>query len=158
MLQVLTLSVSCYRAAPQAAALELCKQFFIMYGREQGMVDPLRGLLAELVTITLASLRSAPSLSDNADLIDCFFAMLGQILKKQSGLFLCPNLDATLLLQVGLFLAPAPQGDQERLIFDCPSVHPVQKLSIFIILDQATFRFLSGFSIMSLSWLFLLAF
>ena len=47
----------------QAAALELCKQFFIMYGREQAMVDPLRGLLAELVTITLASLRSAPSLT-----------------------------------------------------------------------------------------------
>ena len=35
IVQVLTLSVNCYRAAPQAAALELCKQFFIMYGREQ---------------------------------------------------------------------------------------------------------------------------
>ena len=98
--QVLTLSMMCYRTAPQPAALELCKQFFIMYGREQAMVDPLRGLLAELVTITLTSLRSGPSLSDNADLIDCFFAMLGQILKKQSGLFLCPALDTTLLLQV----------------------------------------------------------
>ena len=64
------------------------------------MVDPLRGLLAELVTVTLASLRNSPTLSDSADLIDCFFAMLGQILKKQSGLFICPNLDATLLLQV----------------------------------------------------------
>ena len=100
--QVLTLSMMCYRTAPQPAALELCKQFFIMYGREQAMVEPLRGLLAELVTITLTSLRSGPSLSDNADLIDCFFAMLGQILKKQSGLFLCPTLDTTLLLQVRL--------------------------------------------------------
>ena len=35
-LQVLTLSVVCYRASPQPAALELCKQFFIMYGRETG--------------------------------------------------------------------------------------------------------------------------
>ena len=29
--QVLNLSVLCYRASPQPAALELCKQFFIMY-------------------------------------------------------------------------------------------------------------------------------
>ena len=33
---MLTLSVVCYRASPQPAALELCKQFFIMYGRETG--------------------------------------------------------------------------------------------------------------------------
>ena len=44
-----------------------------------GMVDPLRGLLAELVTITLVSVRSSGTLSDHADLIDCFYAMLSQV-------------------------------------------------------------------------------
>ena len=43
------------------------------------MVDPLRGLLAELVTITLVSVRSSGTLSDHADLIDCFYAMLSQV-------------------------------------------------------------------------------
>ena len=37
-------------AAPQPAALELSKQFFIMYGREEGMVAPLRSLLTCLTT------------------------------------------------------------------------------------------------------------
>ena len=41
-LQVLTLALACYRTAPQPAALALAKQFFIMYGREEGMVEPLR--------------------------------------------------------------------------------------------------------------------
>ena len=97
---MLTLSVMCYRAAPQPAALDLCKQFFIMYGREAEMVDPLRGLLSELVSITMVTIRNSATISDHADLIDCFYAMLGQVLKKQPGLFLSPNLDTTMLLQV----------------------------------------------------------
>ena len=44
--EVLTLAL----AAPQPAALELSKQFFIMYGREEGMVAPLRSLLTCLTT------------------------------------------------------------------------------------------------------------
>ena len=61
--QVLPLSVLCYRASPQPAALELCKQFFIMYGRETGMVDPLRELLSELVNISLANIRNTAVIS-----------------------------------------------------------------------------------------------
>ena len=61
--QVLTLSMMCYRTAPQPAALELCKQFFIMYGRETGMVDPLRELLSELVNISLANIRNTAVIS-----------------------------------------------------------------------------------------------
>ena len=61
--QVLTLSLLCYRASPQPAALELCKQFFIMYGRETGMVDPLRELLSELVNISLANIRNSAIIS-----------------------------------------------------------------------------------------------
>ena len=48
--EVLTLALASYRAAPQPAALELSKQFFIMYGREEGMVAPLRSLLTCLTT------------------------------------------------------------------------------------------------------------
>ena len=77
--EVLTLALACYRAAPQPAALDLSKQFFIMYGREEGMVEPLRSLLTELSNTSLTTIQSAATLSDQADLIDCFFAMLGQV-------------------------------------------------------------------------------
>ena len=75
---VLTLALTSYRAAPQPAALDLAKQFFIMYGREGGMVEPLRSLLAELANTTMAVLQTQ-TLSDHADLIDCFFSMLSQV-------------------------------------------------------------------------------
>jgi len=117
---VLTLSVVCYRAAPQPAALDLCKQFFIMYGREQAMVDPLRGLLSELVNITMLAIRNAATISDHADLIDCFYAMLGQVLKKQPGLFLSPNLDTTMLLQAAISCLTMPEQ------------HPVKSSASFI--------------------------
>ena len=77
--EVLTLALACYRAAPQPAALDLSKQFFIMYGREEGMVEPLRSLLTELSNTSLTTIQAAATLSDQADLIDCFFAMLGQV-------------------------------------------------------------------------------
>ena len=51
--EVLPLALASYRAAPQPAALELSKQFFIMYGREEGMMAPLRSLLTCLTTCHL---------------------------------------------------------------------------------------------------------
>ena len=75
---MLTLALISYRAAPQPAAFNLAKQFFIMYGREGGMVEPLRSLLAELANTTMAVLQTQ-TLSDHADLIDCFFSMLSQV-------------------------------------------------------------------------------
>ena len=37
------------------------------------------GLLSELVNITMLAIRNAATISDHADLIDCFYAMLGQV-------------------------------------------------------------------------------
>jgi len=118
--QVLTLSVLCYRASPQPAALELCKQFFIMYGRETGMIEPLRELLSELVNISLANIRISAVISDHADLIDSFYAMLAQVLKKQPGLFLYQNLDSTTLLQAAISCLTMPEQ------------HPVKSVASFL--------------------------
>jgi len=118
--QVLTLSLLCYRASPQPAALELCKQFFIMYGRETGMVDPLRELLSELVNISLANIRNSAIISDHADLIDSFYSMLAQVLKKQPGLFLYQNLDTTTLLQAAISCLTMPEQ------------HPVKSVASFL--------------------------
>lgn len=117
--EVLTLAMACYRATPQPAALDLSKQFFIMYGREAEMVDPLRSLLAEVSSISLATIQTA-TLSDHADLIDCFYSMLGQVLKKQPGLFLSPNLDTSLLMQAAISCLTMPEQ------------HPVKSVAGFI--------------------------
>jgi hypothetical protein len=118
--EVLTLALACHRTAPQSAALDLAKQFFIMYGREEGMAEPLRSLLAELSTISLATVQAAPTLSDQADLIDCFYAMLGQVLKKQPGLFLHPALPTPALLGRAISCLSMPEQ------------HPVKSVASFL--------------------------
>jgi hypothetical protein len=45
--------MTCYRSFPQPAALDLVKQFFIMYGRETDMAAPLKSLMAEVCNISL---------------------------------------------------------------------------------------------------------
>ena len=117
--EALILAIACYRATPQPAALELSKQFFIMYGREAEMVDPLRALLAELCSISLATIQKA-ILSDHADLIDCFYSMLGQVLKKQPGLFLCQNLNSSILMQAAISCLCMPEQ------------HPVKSVAGFL--------------------------
>ena len=117
--EALILAIACYRATPQPAALELSKQFFIMYGREAEMVDPLRALLAELCSISLATIQTA-TLSDHADLIDCFYSMLGQVLKKQPGLFLCQNLNSSILMQAAISCLCMPEQ------------HPVKSVAGFL--------------------------
>jgi len=99
---------------------EICKQFFIMYGRETGMVDPLRELLSELVNISLANIRNSAIISDHADLIDSFYSMLAQVLKKQPGLFLYQNLDTTTLLQAAISCLTMPEQ------------HPVKSVASFL--------------------------
>ena len=118
--EVLTLALASYRAAPQPAALDLSKQFFIMYGREEGMVAPLRSLLTELATTSLNTIQAAPSLSDQADLIDSFYSMLSQVLKKQAGLFLHQSLPAGALLGLAIQALAMPEQ------------HPVKATASFL--------------------------
>ena len=84
------------------------------------MVTPLQQLLTEMCSISMSSVQKGASLSDNSDLIDCFYAMLAQVLqvesiqkniliflqvlRKQPGLFMSQELPSSLLIQVpGLF-------------------------------------------------------
>ena len=96
---VVNLTMACYRAMPQPAALDLVKQFFVMYGREAEMQAPLKALMCEICNISLQTIQSGATMSDQADLIDSFFAMLAQVLKKQAGLFVNNELNMQLLLQ-----------------------------------------------------------
>ena len=117
---VVTLTMACYRATPQPAALDLVKQFFIMYGREAEMQGPLKSLMCEICNISLQKIQAGATMSDQADLIDCFFAMLSQVLKKQAGLFVNTELNTFLLLQCAIHTLTMPEQ------------HPVKSAASFI--------------------------
>jgi len=108
--QVLNLSLCSYRCLPQPAALDLVKQFFIMYGAGPAeMVTPLQQLLTEMCSISMSTVQKGASLSDNSDLIDCFYAMLAQVLKKQPGLFMSQELPSSLLIQCAISCLCMPE-------------------------------------------------
>lgn len=117
---VLTMTVSCYRASPHTAALDLVKQFFILYGKEADLAPALKSLLVEISNLSLSTVQSGGSLSDHADLIDCFFAMLSQVLKKQPGLFINPELNTVALFQCAI------------LCLTMPEQHPVKSSASFL--------------------------
>jgi len=88
--------------------------------RETEMEGPLKSLMCEICNISLRTIQSGATMSDHADLIDCFFAMLGQVLKKQAGLFVNNELDSLLLLQCAIHTLTMPEQ------------HPVKSAAMFL--------------------------
>jgi len=117
---VVNLTMACYRVSPQPSALDLVKQFFILYGREASMEKPLKGLLCEVNSLTIRTIQSGATLSDNTDLIDCFFGMLSQVLKKQVGLFVNNEMDSNILVQCAIHSLMMPEQ------------HPVKSAASFL--------------------------
>jgi hypothetical protein len=80
-----------------------------MYGRDRCQLPLMESLLRELCAITIlacSSNTSTPgtSLSDHADLLEAFFNLLAQILKKTPQLFVSgEGIDLTALFQCGEF-------------------------------------------------------
>ena len=118
--EVVTLTMTCYRATPQSSALDLVKQFFVLYGRETAMQAALKSLLSEITNLTIRTIQSGATMSDNADLIDCFFSTLAQVLKKQAGLFVNQDLDCSLLIQCAIHTLTMPEQ------------HPVKSAAMFL--------------------------
>ena len=118
---VVNLTMACYRVSPQPSALDLVKQFFILYGRDADMEAPLKGLLSELCALTIRTIQSGATMSDHTELIDCFFAMLAQVLKKQVGLFVNNSeLDSNILVQCAVHSLTMPEQ------------HPVKSAATFL--------------------------
>ena len=84
-------------------------QFLVMYGRDRSQLPLMESLLRELCAVTImacSSNSSTPgtSLSDHAELLEAFFNLLAQILKKTPQLFVSgEEINLTALFQCGEF-------------------------------------------------------
>nr|CAD7263458.1 unnamed protein product [Timema shepardi] len=100
--------VKSYQLQPHPAALDLARQFVIMYGRNKSHVKLMQSLMCELSSITL-HLTTPPhcqNISEYSDILEAFFNLLAQVLKKNAEL-----------------LASAESLELEKL-FQCEEVNP----------------------------------
>jgi hypothetical protein len=78
-----------------------------MYGRDRSQLPLMESLLRELCAVTIlacsgSSSTPETSLSDHAELLEAFFSLLAQILKKTPQLFVSgEGIDLTALFQCG---------------------------------------------------------
>ncbi len=71
---IVMLLLQCYQTQPHSSTLELSRQFFIMYGKNDDSMRPLmRSFLRQICERTLKEMQSTGNPSDFADLIASFF-------------------------------------------------------------------------------------
>ena len=88
---IIMLLIQCYETQPHSSTLELSRQFFVMYGNDQTMQPLLKSFLKQLVERTLKEMTSTGNPSDFTDLVQAFFQVLSQVLKKTPTLLTTPN-------------------------------------------------------------------
>ncbi|XP_040576094.1 importin-13 [Lepeophtheirus salmonis] len=84
---IVSIVLSSYQSRPHSAALDLARQFFVMFGEDVQLQPVINSLFVKLCERTLTEVSSTGNLSDHTDLVAPFFEMLTHVLKKQSKLF-----------------------------------------------------------------------
>ncbi|XP_069674561.1 importin-13 isoform X2 [Periplaneta americana] len=114
--EMLDLLVKSYRLQPHAAALDLARQFLVMYGKDRSQLPLMESLLREVCSVTIMacsgnSNNPGSSLSDHADLLEAFFNLLAQILKKNPQLFVSGDgIDLAALFHCGTVTLSLPEA------------------------------------------------
>nr|CAD7417287.1 unnamed protein product [Timema poppensis] len=105
--------VKSYQLQPHPAALDLARQFVIMYGRNKSHVKLMQSLLCELSSITL-HMTTPPhcqNISEYSDILEAFFNLLAQVLKKNAELLAsAESLELEKLFQCGILALSVPEA------------------------------------------------
>ncbi|XP_021934017.1 importin-13 isoform X2 [Zootermopsis nevadensis] len=114
--EMLELLVKSYRLQLHPPALDLAKQFLILYGKDGSQLPLMKSLLKEVCSVTLMTCSGnsntpGSSLSDHADILATFFCLLAQILKKNPQLFVdSEEIDLAALFQCGTLTLSLPEA------------------------------------------------
>lgn len=77
-----------------------------MFGKEEAYSETMQTLMYEIVSITLCMCaclteNGTNQLSEQPDVLEAFFNMMSQVIKKNPKLMLAPGVDATAVFQCG---------------------------------------------------------
>jgi len=102
------LLMQCYEAVPHSCVLDLARNFFVLYGKDDDVMRPkMQEFFGHLVARTMKEMTASTNPSDFSDLIASFFNIMSQVIKKSPGLM--ANAGSTTTGQsvdlVGLFSA-----------------------------------------------------
>jgi hypothetical protein len=106
---VLSITTAVITSNPTQNVLFMSLQFLVMYGMDRSLLPLMESLLRELCSLTLTACTGssdAPGggLSEYADLLEAFFILLAQILKKNPQLFVSnEGVDLAAVFQCGEF-------------------------------------------------------
>lgn len=75
----------------------------MLFGPNPNQIELMQFYLSELVKVTLQLFNTGIALSENTDVLDGFYSMLGQIVKRNPGLYVRGTSahDGSLILQLG---------------------------------------------------------
>ncbi|EFA09709.1 importin-13 [Tribolium castaneum] len=115
---ILQLVVTVYRECPQSNILMVAKTVVIMFGHEEEFRAITQQLLHEIVSTTLqmcAQLNSANQLAEKTDVLEGFFAMMAQLIKKLPQVVFASGIDTAALFQCAVLCLSLPETQTLKL-------------------------------------------
>ncbi|XP_049782122.1 importin-13 [Schistocerca cancellata] len=90
---VVNMLMKSFRVRPQPSVLELLQQIVILFGRDTEHTQMIHSLVTDICRISMTFCFSSPSTSEHCDVIESFFNLLSQLIKKIPKLFLMMDVE-----------------------------------------------------------------
>ena len=80
------LLMQCYEAVPHSCVLDLARNFFVLYGKDESLRPKMQQFFKHLIARTMREMTQSSNPSDFSDLIASFFCIMSQVIKKSPAL------------------------------------------------------------------------
>ncbi|XP_063226596.1 importin-13 isoform X2 [Bacillus rossius redtenbacheri] len=105
--------VKAYHSRPHTAVLDLARQLIVMFGKDKTQAALMESLLQEICSVTLqkTSPPACVNLSEQTDILEYFFNLLAQLLKKIPDFFaLTSGIDRGKVFQCSILALSVPEA------------------------------------------------